>query len=63
VLIIPCSSADDYSTFLAHDEDGNPQNFQLSIHRETFYPMSQRVCSHTAIPPMNAAEKKGQKWA
>lgn len=54
---------DDYSTFIAKDETGAPQNFHTHIHREMRYPKSQTVRSHRPIPHMTTMEKTGERWA
>ncbi len=55
--------ADDKTTFLEKNNLGEPIDFCTSIHRENRYPMSHKIISHTAIPPMGAHEKAGLRWA
>lgn len=63
IVFLKVFFADDFSTFIAKGSTGDPVNFVTAIHRGEYYPQSQRILSHTAIPPMLSAEKNGVKWA
>ena len=53
---------DEPSTYLATSSSGAPLDFVTHIHRDTNYPKAQTIRSFTAIPPMAATEKVGERW-